>query len=264
MSMKETPEKTATQPGQSENKDILRPRARANRKIDEGTIEAVAALCSRGMTVTWACHQLGIRPKQFFNFKSSHRNEERWQECLDRFSAMRVDQLLAECERAAQGKGGVRHDWRAAKFLLEVVDRKTFNTDRAAVEVNVQQNAFRMNASDLNRALEIAYKGTPEIEAQSLLNEVRLGYRMPESLEWIQTPGQAPTRTRIKPEIRERVLSMLAAKPAVDCPAEPVARLHERDMKPFGSNPAPRQLADTVPVDVVAMPAEPAKETSHE
>jgi len=103
----------------------------ANRRIDKGTIEAVAALVSRGLTESEACRQLAIRPKSYFNFKSTRRNDERFKELLEKFRASRID------EKSAFGKGMKQRDWRAAKFLLEVADRNRFNTDKPAVEMSV-------------------------------------------------------------------------------------------------------------------------------
>jgi len=128
---------SANQPPEPENEDNPAPMRPANRRIDKGTIEAVAALVSRGLTESEACRQLAIRPKSYFNFKSTRRNDERFKELLEKFRASRIDDLIAEIEKSAFGKGMKQRDWRAAKFLLEVADRNRFNTDKPAVEMSV-------------------------------------------------------------------------------------------------------------------------------
>lgn len=121
----------------AENEDNPAHKRPANRRIDKGTIEAVAALVSRGLTESEACRQLGIRPKSYFNFKSTQRNDERFKELLEKYRAKRIEDLIAEIEKSAFGKGLKQRDWRAAKFLLEVADRNRFNTDKPAVEMSV-------------------------------------------------------------------------------------------------------------------------------
>lgn len=139
-------------PNTGNDKDIY-ARAPAKRKITESTIEAVAALVSRGMTTTEACHQMNVRPKTFFNFTSSHRNDLRFNELLERFTAMRVDDLLAEIEKSAHGTGMKMRDWRAAKFLLEVLDRKRFNTDKPLIDITVP--GAPLDLRDFQRALSV-------------------------------------------------------------------------------------------------------------
>jgi hypothetical protein len=124
--------------GTAENKDVS-ARTPANRRIDKGIIEAVAALVSRGLTESEACRQLNIRPKSFFNFKSTRRNDERFAELLEKFRSARIEDLIKDIESSAKGVGMKQRDWRAAKFLLEVLDRARFNTDRP-VEVNVNNH----------------------------------------------------------------------------------------------------------------------------
>ncbi len=102
----------------------------ANRRIDKSVIESVAVLVSRGLTESEACRQLKIRPKAWFNFKSARRNNERFADLLEEFRASRVEDLIASIERSASGAGLKQRDWRAAKFLLEVLDRDRFNTDK--------------------------------------------------------------------------------------------------------------------------------------
>jgi hypothetical protein len=124
--------------GIAENKDNL-TRTLAKRRLDKSLIEAVAALVSRGLTESEACRQLNIRPKTFFNFKSTRRNDERFAELLEKFRSARIEDLISKIEHSADGVGMKQRDWRAAKFLLEVLDRQRFNTDRP-VEVNVNNH----------------------------------------------------------------------------------------------------------------------------
>lgn len=142
-------------PAIGNNEDII-TRAPARGRITATTIEAIAALVSRGMTITEGCHQMNVRPKTFFNFTSLHRNDVRFKEIIEKFTAMRVDDLLREIERSAHGEGMKMRDWRAAKFLLEVLDRKRFNTDRPAIEVS--QNYLPQSPRDLQISIAAAMK----------------------------------------------------------------------------------------------------------
>jgi hypothetical protein len=121
----------------AENEDISSP---ARRRIDRRAIEAVAAMVSRGLTESEACRQLNIRPKTFFNFKATRKNDERFAELLEKFRSARIEDLIKDIEKSAKGIGMKQRDWRASKFLLEVLDRQRFNTDRPVDQATTIRN----------------------------------------------------------------------------------------------------------------------------
>jgi hypothetical protein len=49
-------------------------------------------------------------------------NRLKYDDLLTRLKASRVDGLLSNVERAANGEDGVRLDWRASEFLLKLAD----------------------------------------------------------------------------------------------------------------------------------------------
>lgn len=191
-------------------------RARAKRKFDAAVIESVAILVSRALSETEAIRQLGYEPRQWFTFKSRGKNDERFCALLEKFRGARIEKLIARIEKSANGQDVKFPDFRAALALLKIIDQRRFG-DSPLVEVNVRQPL--LSDADMQRILGRMYKENPEFETDGLFNDVRLGYRKRESLEWKQTPGQPPKRTKIRPEVKELLLAKLNAKPAIDIPA---------------------------------------------
>lgn len=140
----------------AENEDISSP---ARRRIDRRAIEAVAAMVSRGLTESEACRQLNIRPKTFFNFKATRKNDERFAELLEKFRSARIEDLIKDIESSAKGIGMKQRDWRAAKFLLEVLDRQRFNTDRPVEQSTTINNSTHntLIIETVKRAFASAY-----------------------------------------------------------------------------------------------------------
>ena len=134
----------ANQPDTATNKEHS-ARARPKRRIDGATIAEIAKLCAKQLTESEACRQLGIKPRQWFNWKDKHNRAEMFAELLEAFRADRIDQLISRIEKSAEGEGLKQPDWRAAQYLLSVVDRKRFSQSAPANEqptmppqVNVQ------------------------------------------------------------------------------------------------------------------------------
>jgi hypothetical protein len=102
----------------ADNEDI-HARTRARRRIDAGTVEAISRFVAQGLTESAACHELGIRPKQWFNWKAKHSRDERFTQQL----ADLVGHRMSVIEKATLGKHA---DWRAAAHLLAIIDPERF------------------------------------------------------------------------------------------------------------------------------------------
>jgi len=72
------------------------------------------------MSQTHAAAKIGLNPPSFANWVSE--NRLKYDDLLTRLKASRVDGLLSNVERAANGEDGVRLDWRASEFLLKLAD----------------------------------------------------------------------------------------------------------------------------------------------
>ena len=89
------------------------------RLITPEDVEGVCRLVARGMSQTHAAARIGLNPPSFANWVSE--NRLKYNDLLTRLKASRVDGLLSNVERAANGEDGVRLDWRASQWLLQVV-----------------------------------------------------------------------------------------------------------------------------------------------
>jgi hypothetical protein len=205
------------QPGDTANNDDIPARAIARRRIDAVAIAEIAKLCAKQLTESEACRRLGIQPRAWFNFKDRAGRGEKFKALLEAYRAHRIEHLIDRIEKSADGIGVKYPDFRAALALLKITDQKRFGDSPL---VNVQQvNANILSDADMQRVMDKIFRENPELEADILFTDVRLGYRKRESLEWIQTPGQPPKRTKIRPEVRELLMAKLNAKPAVEISA---------------------------------------------
>ena len=89
------------------------------RLITPEDVEGICRLVARGMSQTHAAARIGLNPPSFANWVSE--NRLKYDELLTRLKASRVDGLLSNVEKAANGEDGVRLDWRASQWLLQVV-----------------------------------------------------------------------------------------------------------------------------------------------
>jgi len=96
------------------------------RAIDATTISEIAKLTARQLTESEACRRLGVKPKNWFDWKSRHNRTEKFAALLEAHRANRIDSLIEKIEAGADGKGMKQPDWRAAAFLLTVTDRHRF------------------------------------------------------------------------------------------------------------------------------------------
>ena len=63
------------------------PRTRKNRAVDARTISSMARLCAKGLTETEAALRLGVKPGQWFTFKSTSGRSEKFAMLLDELAA---------------------------------------------------------------------------------------------------------------------------------------------------------------------------------
>ena len=168
------------------------------RKITLQDIQEMANLVARRMTEKEAALLVGIEPRTWYQFRARHADSAEFEAALTRTRAEYVRANLREMERAAAGKGGIRHDWRAADRLNQIVKPDVYG---------LQAQAQAPQAPPLldNRTIEIllsaAYKSTkPEPEPGRVIvaEEVKA---LPESTE-----GPAPRPRKMPPvETPDRV-----------------------------------------------------------
>ena len=60
----------------------------------------------------------GINVANWYNWKD--RNKDKYSEVLTRIRANKLESLLEQVDKAANGRDGIRHDWRAAQWMLTV------------------------------------------------------------------------------------------------------------------------------------------------
>ena len=142
-----------------------------NRRIKPSDVEAIADLCAEQLTESEACYQLGIVPKQWFNFKLKKHNQLEYDSILTRIKGARVKCMLDEIRKAAQGKDGVRHDWRAADRLLAVVAPERFS-QASQVQAVINQTAIVMQLGGdeaLRKLLDTVYAKPVQVDSKPAL-----------------------------------------------------------------------------------------------
>jgi hypothetical protein len=92
-------------------------RKRQRAKITRQDVREIAKLVAKRLTEAEACECLGIRPRSWYGWRESHKNQAEYTALLTRVRGEYLRANLAQMEKAAAGKGGVRHDWRAADRL---------------------------------------------------------------------------------------------------------------------------------------------------
>jgi hypothetical protein len=129
-------------------------RTRAGSRITPRTVAEIARICALSHSEAGACRLLNIRPQSWFSWKSRHKRSEKFGALLDKFRAGRIHDLITQIETAGDvdkaKAAGVRFDWRAAAYLLALIDPQRFSTSR---NVSVQVNAPQQNS------MMVAYGG---------------------------------------------------------------------------------------------------------
>ena len=122
-------------------------RTRTGSRITARTVAEIACICALYHSESEACRLLNIRPQSWFSWKSRHKRSEKFAALLEKFRAGRIHDLITQIETVADvdkaKAAGVRFDWRAAAYLLALIDPQRFSTSR---NVSVQVNAPQQNS----------------------------------------------------------------------------------------------------------------------
>ena len=129
----QTKEKAQSGVGDTANNDDILARATARRRIDATAIAGIAKLVAKNLTESEACRRLGIQPRVWFNFKERAGRGEKFAALLEAYRAHRIEHLIEQIEKSADGIGVKYPDFRAALALLKITDQKRFG-DAPAVE----------------------------------------------------------------------------------------------------------------------------------
>jgi len=100
-------------------KAITRTKRRAPISVQD--VRAIAKLVARRLTESEACEVAGILPETWTKWKNRHGHDARFVRILTRVRATYIKGNFEQMEKAAGGKGGIRHDWRAADRLNAIV-----------------------------------------------------------------------------------------------------------------------------------------------
>ena len=116
-------------------------RTRTGSRITARTVAEIARICALSHSESEACRLLNLRPQSWFSWKSRHKRSEKFAALLEKFRAGRIHDLITQIETVADvdkaKAAGVRFDWRAAAYLLALIDPQRFSTARkASDEVN--------------------------------------------------------------------------------------------------------------------------------
>lgn len=124
----------------------LQPLRKIRRKnIDEGIILTVAKSVAKGLTETEAVVLQGIKPQAWFDFKTRNRSiSSKYAETLSRVRASFHAHQMEQIDKAADGRDGVRHDWRAALCRLQMSDRERFSTQPSQQPATVNNTAITL------------------------------------------------------------------------------------------------------------------------
>jgi hypothetical protein len=112
-----------------------------------------ARLCARQLSEAEACRKLGIKPQQWFSWKSRHNRSEQFAALLEEFRAGRIDSLVTKMESAADGVNMKQPDWRAAAALLKFVDFKRFGDTPPSIELH--QHAPALTDDQMNKLIAL-------------------------------------------------------------------------------------------------------------
>lgn len=161
----------ANQPPDTASNGNIPTRTRAGSRITARTVAEIARICALYHSESEACRLLNIRPQSWFSWKSRHKRSEKFAALLIKFRAGRIHDLITQIETVADvdkaKAAGVRFDWRAAAYLLALIDPQRFSTSRnVSVQVNApQQNSMVVACGGedaMRRIIETAYNQTKQ------------------------------------------------------------------------------------------------------
>ena len=149
-------------------------RTRTGSRITARTVAEIARICALSHSESEACRLLNIRPQSWFSWKSRHKRSEKFGALLEKFRAGRIHDLIKQIEAAANvdkaKAAGVRFDWRAAAYLLAIIDPQRFSTARnVSVEINApHQSSIAVACGGIEdlRKLVALYGGQPRAQVK--------------------------------------------------------------------------------------------------
>jgi len=102
------------------------------RRITMQDAQAVADMVSHQLTESEAVLQLGIQPKVWFNWKNKAKRKDKFNDILSRLKGAYIQGNIEQIKKAASGRDGVRHDWRAADRLNSIIAPERFAQNKDA------------------------------------------------------------------------------------------------------------------------------------
>ena len=163
------------------------------RRFDATEVEFVAKSVARGLTETEAVLILKKEPKSWFLFKQRGGRGAKFAQILERIRGIRIDHCLGEMEKAAAGKDGVRHDWRAADRLMQVTAPSRFGPT-SQTQVNIgpgSQVVVSVGGEDQMRKLVAMYAEAARSTRQTELPVGQMPAQLPSCVSNNETDDQS-------------------------------------------------------------------------
>lgn len=128
--------------------DTVLTTSRVSRKLTSAILEPIAEMVEKQkLTESEACHQLGIKPQQWFVFKCRQRIKPQFESICARIRGATVLNAMNRIERAGEdmvidlpnGKQSIRRgDWRADQARLQLIAPERFgDRQQPANQTNV-------------------------------------------------------------------------------------------------------------------------------
>jgi len=96
------------------------------RRITMQDMKAVCDMVSMQLTEAEACLQLNIRPQQWYQWKLRGKHKAEFEHILSRLKGAYIQGNIEQIKKAASGRDGIRHDWRAADRLNSIIAPERF------------------------------------------------------------------------------------------------------------------------------------------
>jgi hypothetical protein len=179
---------------------------RRGRRLTLDDMREVAALCALRASEAQACAVLAIPISSWHHFKARARNSEGFAEMMDAIRGAKIRSHMTNVEAFSS------KDWRASIAYIEKILPEQYST-RANVQVGVTVQP--MLSDDAMRRIcdKVEREYTPEKRAREIVDEIRLGYRLRVSWQYLEKPGETKSYTVVSPEEKTLVLAMLDAEP---------------------------------------------------
>ncbi len=134
---------------------LERPSIRS--KVTEDDVRQIAVLVAKRMTETEACAVIGLKPKQWFDWKSIKSRQSQFAELITQVRGQYLNARLGEIEQSAKGEGMKQRDWRAAAWLAQVSGGDRYSTTGTGKAENLTVNVIGDDRLDkvLGRLYEV-------------------------------------------------------------------------------------------------------------